>query len=133
MKKLLKIATLALAVVCTAVFFTACTIPSNPKKTRKNLEMEGYTFNTVVEVTLKTAMGVLGVKTEDVISATKVEEGEIDNVMLVYCTSKDTAKEMEDKIIEKLRKEYSGEGEIRYGRDGKVIYFGTEDGVEDCN
>ena len=133
MKKLFKIATLTLAVVCTAVFFTACTIPSNPKKTRKNLEMEGYTFNTVIELTLKTVMGVLNIKTDDVISATKVEEGEVDNVMLVYCTSKDTAKKMEDKIIEELRKEYSGEGEIRYGRNGKVIYFGTEDGVEDCN
>ena len=112
MKKLFKIATLALALVCAAVFFTACTIPSSPKKARKNLEMEGYNFNSVIELTLKTVMGVLGVETEDVIFAVKVEEGEVDNVMLVYCTSKDTAKKMEDRIIEELRKEYTGE-EIR--------------------
>jgi hypothetical protein len=133
MKKLLKAATLTLAIVCATAFLVACGIPAKPAKTRKNLEMEGYTFNTVIELALKTAMTVLQVETNDVIVATKIEEGEVDNVLLVYCKSKETAKKMEDKIIEELRKEYSGEGEIRYGRDGKVIYFGTEDGVEDCN
>ena len=133
MKKLFKIATLTLAVICTAVFFTACMIPSNPKKTRKNLEMEGYTFNKTIQVAVTVGLEYLNIETQDVIVATKVEEGEIDNVLLVYCSSKSKAKEVETEVVEILRKNYNGEGEIRYGRNGKVIYFGTEDGVEDCN
>ena len=133
MKKLFKIATLTLAVVCTAVFFTACMIPSSPKKARKNLEMEGYTFNKTIQVAVTVGLEYLNIETQDVIVATKVEEGEIDNVLLVYCTSKSKAKEVETEVVEILRKNYNGEGEIRYGRNGKVIYFGTEDGVEDCN
>ena len=133
MKKLLKAATLTLAIVCATAFLVACGSPAKPAKTRKNLEMEGYTFNKTIQLAVTVGLEYLNIETQDVIVATKVEEGEIDNVLLVYCKSKSKAKEVETEVVEILRKNYNGEGEIRYGRDGKVIYFGTEDGVEDCN
>ena len=133
MKKFFKLAILCLTVVLSMSFLVACGIPSNPAKTRKNLQKDGYTFNKTIQSAIAIGLDVIDIETEDVICATKVEDDDIDTVLLVYCTSKDQAQKVEEKVIEVLKKNYNGDNdELISGRDGKIIFFGTQDAVDDC-
>lgn len=116
MKKALKGLVLSLAAV-SCLAFAACT-PSNLEKAEKKMAKEGY----VVKAYEVEAEGFVGG-----ITATK-SEGilDTDTITALLFESKDDAKDFKNKSSQYIPS-------IIYTpvQDGKWVYFGTEDAIED--
>ena len=109
MKKLLHAVLVAMA----CLSFVAC-VPSNMDKAEEKMKKEGYT---VLAYTDDKAEGLVGAFT-----ATKMEGLlNVDNVTALLFDSKDAAKEYYENYGNKANAI----------QDGKWVYWGTEDGIED--
>ena len=99
-----------LTAVLSAVFF-ACT-PTSLEKAEKKMKLEGYT----VIKTVEEAEGLVGG-----FSAEKPDDGQIEKLIALLFDSRSNAKKYYDSAVE-------GSNLIL---DGKWVYSGTEDGIDD--
>lgn len=92
--------------------FAAC-VPSNVEKAKTKMKTEGYA---VVGVEDYEGEGLVGG-----FNATKLEWNDVDNITALLFDSKANAKKFYDELGDKSRA----------FQDGKWVYWGTEDAVED--
>lgn len=108
MKKI--ICTILMALTCLCLF--ACT-PSSVEKAKDKMKKEGYT---VLAYSDKEAEGLIGG-----LNATKMDGLDVDNITaLLFETTKDAKKFMAELA-----------DSSKAIRDGKWVYWGTEDAIDD--
>lgn len=111
MKKKLKSSLLVLTTVILSAAFFACT-PTSLEKAEKKMKLEGYT----VIKTVEEAEGFVGG-----FSAEKPDDGRIEKLIALLFDSRSSAKKYYESAVE-------GSNLIL---DGKWVYSGTEDGIDD--
>lgn len=149
MKKIISMALVVIMLVCSAVTLVACGIPADYNDAKANLEEKGYdveveTTDIAINLVL-TFMGIDNAKADAVLNAEKDDDG----VMLIYCEDEETAEktlEKLEKFIEDTKeeidqmfedkesdeyKEAMAEFEVETGKDGKVVYMATKQGLKD--
>lgn len=125
MKKILSLA-LALALTMTCLVFTAC-VPKKPEKAVEKLEKAEYVIvtNYTTEVALNGKGATLGLETGSLEGFIRATNGGA-YVEIFYCADRASAKALE----EKLEDMYDDVDSIEIERSGKVVYYGTEQGVK---
>jgi len=122
MKKSLKIIAVVSVIAICCLVLAAC-MPSSPEKAKENLEKNGYTAVNDTRI-IPAALKLLGVDGIDsVVTGTNGEDG----VTLIYFTGNKEADAAYDKVKEYAEKN-SKDPVIQ--KSGKVIYYGTENGVK---
>ncbi len=102
----------AILVAIACMGFVAC-VPGNVDKAKEKMKLEGYA---VIGVEDYEGEGLVGG-----FSATKVEWGDADNLTALLFSSQKEARGFYNNMEDKSRA----------FRDGKWVYWGTEDAVED--
>lgn len=134
MKKFAKIAALALMVVLTVAALVACGPNSDPAKAIESLKKNGYTA-AKDETLVPTALRLLGVKVDAVVSGTKAsgegDNAKVDHITIIYFTSADEAKNNMETIKGYAQKEDkdSSDSNWVFTQSGAMIYYGTKDAV----
>lgn len=104
---------LAILAMVSCLAFVAC-VPSNVEKAKEKMKKEGYA---VVAEEKEDTEGLVGG-----FSATKSEGfGDVDNITAFLFSSKSEAKEFYEDLGDKSRA----------FQDGKWVYWGTEDAIDD--
>ena len=128
MKKFAKILSVAMLVVMTALVMTAC-VPSSAEKAVEKLEKAGYETEVYTDAD-EIGKEMLGFVHEDAVAM--LMGGKEDNsIAVVWLDNKDAAKELYDKTYEELKDEIEEGVDVVVKRKGKVVYYGTEQGVKD--
>lgn len=135
MKKFSKVLALCLVTVFAALSLVACAPNSNPEKAEANLKDKGYKATRLTDaITLTATELVLGCTRGDIVtivSGTKIGEDKTDTVTVIYFKDASVAKKCWDKANEKYGKsESDDEDDWVIDRSGKMIYYGTKDGVK---
>ena len=104
---------LAILAMLSCLAFVAC-VPSNVDKAKEKMKQEGYAVVGVQEY--EGEEGLVGG-----FNATKAEWNDLDNITALLFDSKANAKKFYDELGDKSRA----------FQDGKWVYWGTEDAVED--
>ncbi len=141
MKKFSKVLALCLVTVLAALSLVACAPNSNPEKAEANLKDKGYTatmlkydgglLSSGLIWTTTKALGCKSGDIEYIVSGTKIGEDKTDTVTVIYFKDASTAKDLWDKAKEKYGKsESDDEDDWVIDRSGKMIYYGTKDGVK---
>ena len=124
MKKALKKIFLALAMTMTLFALVAC-VPSSVEKAKKKMAKEGYTVLSIDEDVLD-ALDIDGAVGG--INATKRDGLSIDSLIAVrFASVKDAKAAIAD--WDALMNRFGAKGTAI--RDGKWVYSGSEDGIED--
>ncbi len=124
MKKIAKILSVAMLVVMTALVMTAC-VPGSAEKAKKKLEKAGYTVEVVdlVEESTDIEGGLY-----QVAAFVEVEDDYNFAISVIYFDTKDNAEAWYNEYKEAIGDDEEG---ITVHIKGKVVYWGTEQGVKD--
>lgn len=135
MKKFTKILALCLVTVFTSLALVACAPNSNPEKAEANLKDKGYATTRLTDaVTLTVTELLLGCTRGDIeaiVSGTKIGEDKTDTITVIYFKDASSASAVWKKAqSEYSKKDSEDDSDWVVEKSGKMIYYGTKDGVK---
>lgn len=132
-KKIIVSISLILVIALCAAVLCACAPNSDPDKAIKALSDNGYTA-AQDDLVIPTALRLFGVKDIDcVISGTKKNGDNVDSITVVYFTSKSAADDNWDEVQKYVDdKEDEDDSDYEIKKSGKMIYWGTKQGIKDA-
>ena len=131
MKKVLKVLSLALVAALSMMVLASCGLSTNPEKTKKTLEKNGYEVglaeaDDIAEFLELFEMGDGDIKA--VLSAVKTETG--DRITILYCKNADAAKKLNDNGV--FRTMFLPPSGGEKGREGSLLYVGSKQAIKDA-
>ena len=136
MKKTVRILALSLVFVMLALVLVACKPNSSYSKAKENLEKKDYSVSLLTDSISTTAAEVLyGVENiEAILTASKKVDKKYDGVTVYYFKDSTSAKNALEKIKAKnseddVDKDSLNSGYVKVTQSGKMVYFGTKNGV----
>ena len=137
MKKTVRILALSLVFVMLALVLVACKPNSSYSTAKEKLEKKDYSVSLLTDSISTTAAEVLyGVENiEAILTASKKVDKKYDGLTVYYFKDSASAKNAFEKIKAKsneddIDKDDLNSGYVKVTRSGKMVYFGTKNGVK---
>ena len=128
MKKFAKVMAVMMVAVIALALLVSCGPNSNPDKAEAALKKNGYTAGKAVAVL--TSLAVLNVKgVETAISGTKLENGKMERVTIIYFDNSSSANDAWDSV-KQYADDNKDENNWVFAKSGAMIYYGTSAAIK---
>ena len=136
MKRSVRILCMLLVAITLVATLASCGAPSeDPDAVDAALEEKGYVVSKLKNKMAMVSLAAVGINTaECLLSAIRIDGSNVDQVTVVYFKTADDAKEAMEKIGEYAEPpaDTKDSNWVAPTRSGKLIYFGTKQGVKDA-
>ena len=135
MKKFTKVLAVSLIVVLSMMALVACAPNSDPAKARASLDEHEYTNSEAIDKIAAATLKLLVDGVDTVVSGSKVVEDKdgnkkMESVTIVYFYQASQAKDAMEDLKKESDKDKEDESDWVFEQSGKMIYWGTKEGVK---